>query len=197
MQNYTCNFVLTNRSVYFLVAEKNHGVGFWKPVDPTAICRWQRPSRRHLCSTLFLTFWQLWVPDKMAKKVPPAAQSQPEVSRVSRFKTRRIVSLLTTGLALVVIVCLVTGISVVGRTGLSRDSTDPLFDAFVAESEATGESSGIVKRAPQTRFDRPGFSLSGKIKVRRRRSEDHKRSSATPKNQIYPGLKMGSKYLQS
>ena len=51
----------------------------------------------------------------------------------------------------------------VGRTGLSRDSSDALFDAFVAESEATGESSGIVKRAPQTRFDRPGFSLSGKI----------------------------------
>jgi hypothetical protein len=98
----------------------------------------------------------------MAKKVPPVSPSQAEVSRISLFKYRRIISLLTTGLSLVVIVCLVTGISVVGRTGLSRDSTDPLFDAFVAESEDTGESVGVVKRAPQTRFDRPGFSLSGK-----------------------------------
>jgi hypothetical protein len=66
----------------------------------------------------------------------------------------------TSCVALVFVVCLVTGISV-GKSGSDRDASDPFFDAFVAESEHTGESSGVVKRTPQTGFDRQGFSLGG------------------------------------
>ena len=105
---------------------------------------------------------------KTAASALPGGQKDSIESRISRFKTRRLASLVTSGIALVVVICLVTGISVGGKSSHrsvreSDDNNDPFFDAFIADSEDTGESSGIVKRAPQGgRFDRQGFSLSGK-----------------------------------
>jgi hypothetical protein len=108
----------------------------------------------------------------MAKKTAASAsqggQKDSAESRIWTFKTRRLVSLVTSGVALVIVICLVTGISVGGKVSHrsireSDENNDPFFDAFVADNEDTGESSGIVKRAPQGgRFDRQGFSLSGK-----------------------------------
>ena len=105
---------------------------------------------------------------KMSKKLSaPQGPQEPQESRSrsSRLKIRRVASLVTSCVALVFVVCLVTGISVgksgSDRSGLDRDASDPFFDAFVAESEHTGESSGVVKRTPQTGFDRQGFSLGG------------------------------------
>ncbi len=115
-----------------------------------------------------------WTPVEtiMAKKTAASAsqggQKDSAESRIWTFKTRRLVSLVTSGVTLVVVICLVTGISVGGKASHrsireSDENNDPFFDAFVTDSEDTGESSGIVKRAPQGgRFDRQGFSLSGK-----------------------------------
>ena len=71
----------------------------------------------------------------------------------------RVMSLVSTIVGALFLVCLVTGISV-GKSGLDQDIDDPVFDAFVSE---TGESAGIVKREPQSRFDRQGFALGGKM----------------------------------
>lgn len=94
----------------------------------------------------------------MAKE--PAAQkaqldSRPRTATksLSRPKTRRIISLISSCVALVFVVCLVTGISV-AKSNTDED-VDPFYDAFVA----TGESSSIVKRTPQAPFTRDGFTL--------------------------------------
>jgi len=98
----------------------------------------------------------------MTKKVPSPQTAEPETrprdARISRPKLYRILSIVSTFVGVVFVVCLVTGISV-GKSNTSPDFSDPTFDAYVSE---TGESSGIVKREPQSRFDRQGFSLGGK-----------------------------------
>ena len=103
-------------------------------------------------------------PFKMTKKVssPPTSEAaRPRESRISRPKLYRILSIVSTFVGVVFVVCLVTGIYVVNSDDTNGDVSDPaaIFDAFVSE---TGESAGIVKREPQTRFDRQGFSLGGK-----------------------------------
>ena len=100
----------------------------------------------------------------MTKKVssPPTSEAaRPRESRISRPKLYRILSIVSTFVGVVFVVCLVTGIYVVNSDDTNGDVSDPaaIFDAFVSE---TGESAGIVKREPQTRFDRQGFSLGGK-----------------------------------
>ena len=101
----------------------------------------------------------------MTRKVQTSQGLEPELVipeaqnlRSRRPKLFRIMSLVSTIVGTLFLVCLVTGISL-GKSGLDPDVDDPVFDAFVSE---TGESAGIVKREPQTRFDRQGFALGGK-----------------------------------
>jgi len=89
---------------------------------------------------------------------PQSEPSGDQMARSRRPKLLRVMSLVSTCVGALFLVCLVTGISV-GSSGSDPDVNDPVFDAYVSE---TGESSGIVKREPQTRFDRQGFALGGK-----------------------------------
>ena len=91
--------------------------------------------------------------------VPESGPRQAQNPISSRPKMFRVMSLVSTIVGALFLVCLVTGISV-GKSGLDQDIDDPVFDAFVSE---TGESAGIVKREPQSRFDRQGFALGGSV----------------------------------